>query len=167
MTGTIVPSTESETMNHIVPHRTEPEASFGSFVRSMAGTPTTSEGKDYKFWSDIARYTIDGETEVGICTVYAQPGVPVAELERHLHTPELLIPIDAPFVVPLMREGDPAPMAFRVDIGEAIVINTAVWHGASQPVGVKESSYFVIFRRGTPHDDVQKKRVDPFVLEVG
>ncbi len=142
-------------------------ARFGRVVAGAKGKPT-SQAADYKFWSDIADYAIDGETEIGICTVYRQKQSTIAGMERHLRTPEILIPIDAPFVLPLLLEGEPetSAKAFRVNIGEAVVIDPAVWHGACLPVGKKESSYFVIFRKMTPHEDVEKKPVAPFGIAV-
>ena len=38
--------------------------SFGKVVVGATGAPT-SQASDYKFWSDIMSYQIDGETEVG------------------------------------------------------------------------------------------------------
>jgi ureidoglycolate hydrolase len=141
-------------------------APFGSVVKAPAGSPA-SEGAGYRFWSDIAHYRIEGETEIGLCTVFDRPGTAIDTVERHMKTPEILIPIDAPFVVPLMIDGNESsgPEAFSVDPGEAIVISGGVWHGACLPVGKRESSYFVIFRRGTPGEDVQKKTVTPFTIE--
>jgi ureidoglycolate hydrolase len=68
-----------------------------------------------------------------------------------------------------LREGQPVQSAhaFRVEIGEAVVIDPGVWHGACLPVGRDVSSYFVIFRRGTPGEDVEKKQVEPFLVEPG
>nr|MBC8402031.1 hypothetical protein [Candidatus Neomarinimicrobiota bacterium] len=65
-------------------------ARFGKAVTSPTDA-TTSEGPDYKFWSDIASYSIKGETEIGICTVYAQAVAKIDGVERHLRTPEILI----------------------------------------------------------------------------
>jgi len=140
---------------------------FGKVVVQPKGKPT-SEGADYKFWSDIAHYQIDEETEIGICQVFLQTRNIVAGMERHLHTPEILIPIDAPFVVPLLLEGEKEEKAeaFRVDLGEAIVIHEGVWHGACLPVGQKKSSYFVIFRRKTPYGDVEKKSIRPIEIKI-
>jgi ureidoglycolate hydrolase len=106
-------------------------ASFGKVVVGTSGKPT-SQAADYKFWSDIMNYKIDGETEVGICTVYKQPSNSIYGMERHLHTPEILIPIDAPFILPLLNDrNDPNEAdAFIIDIGQAIAINEKVWHGA-------------------------------------
>ncbi len=133
---------------------------FGRVVKWPTAKPT-AEAKEFKFWSDIADYHIAGETEIGICTVYQQPKMELAGVERHLRTPEILIPIDAPFILPVLLEGQPdtAVEAFQVDLGEAVVVADAVWHGACLPVGKKEASYFVIFRKGTPFEDVEKKEI--------
>jgi ureidoglycolate hydrolase len=132
-------------------------ASFGKVVVGASGKPT-SQAADYKFWSDIMNYKIDDETEVGICTVYKQPSNSINGMERHLHTPEILIPIDAPFILPLLNDKNNPDEAdaFIVDIGQAIAINEKVWHGACIPFGKDECSYFVIFKRGTPNKDVEK-----------
>ena len=89
---------------------------FGKVVKSPKGEPT-AQAADFKFWSDIANYEIDGSTEIGICTVYKQPKNIINGMERHLETPEILIPIDAPFVLPLLKEGETEEQskAFQVD----------------------------------------------------
>lgn len=140
---------------------------FGSVVTSPVGKPT-SEAVDYKFWSDIADYKINGETEIGICTVYRQKENKIYGMERHLRTPEILIPIDGGFVLPLLLEGESENKAevFKVEIGEAVKINDAVWHGACFPADKNESSYFVIFRKGTPREDVEKKNISPLMISL-
>lgn len=147
---------------HVTP---ENFSAFGRVVVPPASKPT-SEAPDYKFWSDIADYDIEGETEIGICTVFRQRKSEISGMERHLRTPEILIPINGPFILPLLSEGaaDHDAQAFRVDLGEAVVIDRAVWHGTCLPVGKKASSYFVIFRKRTPHEDVEKKPVQPFEI---
>lgn len=138
---------------------------FGKVVKSPKGEPT-AQASDFKFWSDITNYEIDGSTEIGICTVYKQSKNIIAGMERHLLTPEILIPIDAPFVLPLLKDGESEEQVetFQVGIGEAVVIDKAVWHGACLPVGKEESSYFVIFRKGTPSEDVYKKEIKEIEL---
>ena len=138
---------------------------FGRVVKSQNGEPT-SQAEDYKFWSDIANYEITGETEIGICTVYKQNKDIINGMERHLETPEILIPIDAPFVLPLLKEGEENADAFLVNIGEAVVIDKGVWHGACLPVGKTESSYFVIFKKDTPNQDVYKKEIEEFEINI-
>ena len=140
---------------------------YGSVVTAPSANPT-SEAADYKFWSDLADFHINGETEIGICTVYRQPATTLTGMERHSDTPEILIPIDAPFVVPLLLPEDApdAIKAFRVEPGEVVIIAAGVWHGACLPVSVPESSCFVIFKRGTPHTDVAKQSFDPVEIQV-
>lgn len=140
--------------------------SYGTVVLKPQGRPT-SEGETYRFWSDIAHYDVDGSTEIGLCTVFARDGSPVTILERHRGTPEILIPIDAPFVLPVLAKGRDAGHleAFSVDCGEAVVINAGVWHGACIPVNTEESSYYVIFKRNTPYEDVEKREIQPVHIE--
>jgi ureidoglycolate hydrolase len=138
---------------------------FGKVVVGTSGNPT-SQAADYMFWSDIMNYKIDGETEIGICTVYKQPTNSINGMERHLNTPEILIPIDAPFILPLLNDKNkPEEVdAFIVDIGQAIAINEKVWHGACISFGQDECSYFVIFKRGTPHNDVEKTNLPEITI---
>ncbi|MEO8398551.1 MAG: ureidoglycolate lyase [Ignavibacteriaceae bacterium] len=140
---------------------------FGKVLAAAEGNPT-SQSQSYKFWSDIINYKIDGETEVGICNVYKQPENLIEEMERHLRTPEILIPIDAPFVLPLLstEAGSEKVEAFKVGVGQALKIDDAVWHGPCIPADKKECSYFVIFRRGTPQEDVEKKKIQKVKIEI-
>ncbi len=154
----------------ITPQRAETDnfSRYGSVVKLPACTPA-SQDKTYKFWSDIAHYNIDGETEIGLCTVYKQPETIIDGMERHLSTPEILIPVDGPFYLPLLRDGksEGKPEVFRIDIGEAVVVDPGIWHGACIPVGMYQCTYFVIFKRGTPVHDVQKKSFKPFEIVAG
>ncbi len=154
-------------MSTIKPHHITDSnfAPFGKIVTAPKAAPT-SQAADYKFWSDIAHYIVEGETEIGLCTVYAQPKQEISGVERHLRTPEILIPVDSPFVLPLFDDASGKTEAFRVNIGEAVVMNTGIWHGPCLPVGKNEATYFVIFRKGTPHEDVAKKSIDPVQILV-
>lgn len=133
---------------------------FGKVFKVPKGMPT-AESAEFRYWSDVTHYSIQGETEIGWCVVYRQPAMTVTGVERHVQTPEILIPVDAPFILPVLTDGDLDNKleAFKVDIGEAIVIREGVWHGACLPLGKKESSYFVIFRKGTPQEDVAKRAI--------
>ncbi|RPH93499.1 MAG: hypothetical protein EHM72_16270 [Calditrichaeota bacterium] len=153
-------------INPINPNQTE-FSRFGSIVIQPKDLPL-SQTEEYQYWSNIAHYHIDGDTEIGLCTVFRRSTPVIAEVERHLKTPEILIPIDAPFVLPLLREGEDEDkmQAFTVDIGQAVVIESGVWHSACFPVSKPQASYFVIFRQGTPHEDVYKKSIlSPILLQ--
>ena len=126
--------------------------------------PPLAEDNTFRYWSDAGRYGIEGEAEIGFCTVYEQEQNVVKWMERHARTPEVLIPIDAPFVLPVMSQGGNID-AFVVEPGEAAVIGKGVWHSAGKPVGDGEATYFVIFRRGTPQEDVTKMDIEPVAIE--
>lgn len=138
---------------------------YGKVVQPPTAAPTAADDT-FSFWSDVVSYHIEGDTEIGLCTVYRQAPARVTWMERHAQTPELLIPIDASFVLPVVKAGAPdsAVEVFRVNVGEAVVIGQGVWHSACHPVDTDEATYFVIFRRGTPHEDVEKKDVAGVVL---
>ncbi len=140
---------------------------YGEMVKLPQSRPT-SEGDTYVFWSDIANYQIDGKTEIGLCTVTAPANNILSGMERHLHTPEILIPVDAPFGVPLLREGDDDGklQVFRVNVGEAIVIHEGIWHGACIPLEKPKGTYFVIFKHQTPYEDVEKKAISRTAVNV-
>lgn len=136
---------------------------FGRVARPPTDDPLAAD-ETFKFWSDVAHFEIPGETEIGFCTVYGRSGR-VDWMERHDRTPELLVPIDGPFVLPVMTD-DGRLGAFRADPGTAVVIGQGVWHGACHPVESDETTYFVIFRRGTPQEDVTKQDIEPIHIET-
>lgn len=149
-------------MISIQPLTEEAFAPFGKAVIQPAGGATAAD-ETFSFWSDVASYGIDGETEVGYCTVYRGREDVVDWMERHDRTPEMLLPIGGPFVLPVMAN-DGAVQAFHVDVGQAVVIGDSVWHSACKPVGADEVTYFVVFRRGTPSEDVIKQTIDPVTI---
>ncbi|MBI2619836.1 MAG: ureidoglycolate lyase [Ignavibacteriales bacterium] len=143
--------------------------SFGKFgsVFKVPRSKPLAETDQFRYWSDIAEYKINGATEIGWCTVFRHTEPVVTGVERHLSTPEILIPVDAPFILPVMKEGEGVDTleAFRVNVGEAVIIGDGIWHAPCIPVGKRESSYFVIFRKGTPQEDVIKKEIPRVVVE--
>mgnify|MGYP001156589501 FL=1 len=142
-------------------------AKFGKVVALPREKPT-AEGDTFKFWANIANYRINGKTEIGLCTVTLPRGNRVNSLECHLHTPEILIPVDAPFALPLLIEGEPEEnlKIFRVNVGEAVVINPGVWHGACIPLEKSEATYFVIFRYQTSQKDIEKKSINDIEILI-
>ncbi|HEX7071734.1 MAG TPA: ureidoglycolate lyase, partial [Rhodothermales bacterium] len=133
-------------------------AAYGTVAQLGAEAPL-AQTSQFSFWSDHAAYRIEGETEIGFCTVRAPKDDAVDWMERHERTPEVLIPIDWPVVLPVMRE-DGTVEAFEMHPGEAVVIGQNVWHSACLPLGRREATYFVVFRRGTPHEDVVKQEIE-------
>lgn len=138
-------------------------APFGS-VAVLNDEVPLAEGPNFRYWSDKAAFEVDGDTEIGYCTVRKPVERVIDWMERHERTPEVLIPIDWPFILPVMRSNERVE-AFEVHPGEAVVIGRNVWHSACLPLGRTEATYFVIFRRGTPHDDVAKTDIEAVALD--
>ncbi|MBT8401531.1 MAG: ureidoglycolate lyase [Rhodothermia bacterium] len=148
------------------PITSERFAPFGKVVLSPSKAPT-AEGDTFKFWSDIAHFEIEGETEIGLCTVYRTEQGRVDWMERHHRTPEILVPIDSQFILPVMTNDEPPVIeAFTVNVGEAVVLRPGAWHSACIPADADRSTYFVIFRRGTPSTDVEKTSTEPTEVSV-
>jgi ureidoglycolate lyase len=137
-------------------------ARFGSVVPAPTQEPTAA-GNTFRYWSDLAHYRIEGETEIGLCTVYLQDAPRVTWMERHDKTPEFLIPADGPFLLPVMGDTGEVEI-FRVEPGEAVVVGAGVWHSACLPVEGASATYFVVFRRGTPREDVIKHDIEPVAV---
>ncbi|HET6568891.1 MAG TPA: ureidoglycolate lyase [Rhodothermales bacterium] len=146
---------------NVQPEPISPErfAAYGRVAKPPAGKPLV-EGPEFRYWSDAAHYHVEGDTEVGYCTVYRQPDGMVSWMERHDRTPEILIPVDRPFLLPVMGKDDRVEV-FQVEPGQAAIIGESVWHSACIPAEGGQATYFVIFRRGTPQEDVTKKDIAP------
>ncbi|HPC35364.1 MAG TPA: ureidoglycolate lyase [Candidatus Marinimicrobia bacterium] len=151
----------------IVPISPDNFAKFGKVV-SLPSEEPTAEGDTFKFWANIANYQINGKTEIGLCSVTLPRGNRINSLERHLHTPEILIPIDTPFALPVLIEEEPEENLeiFKVNVGEAVVINPGVWHGASIPLGKPQATYFVIFGYQTSLKDIEKKIINDIEIPI-
>ncbi|WP_420454353.1 ureidoglycolate lyase [Rubrivirga sp.] len=147
----------------VLPLTPERFAPYGS-VAQPPGSPPTAQGDAFRYWSDVARYAVEGETEVGYCIVTRQPTPAVDWVERHDRTPEVLVPIDRAVVLPVLGEG--ALEAFRVEPGEVVVIDAGVWHSACHPADGDAATYLVLFRRGTPAQDVTMRDLDPTPLSL-
>ena len=152
-------------MDPLVPRRAAPDsfARFGAVVSAPTAEPTAADAT-FRYWSDLAHFQIDGETEIGLCTVYRQSAPRVAWMERHDRTPEILVPTDGPFLLPVMDEGGEVEV-FRVEPGEAVVIAPGVWHSACLPADAEQATYLVVFRRGTPQEDVAKQDIAPLPVD--
>jgi ureidoglycolate hydrolase len=141
-----------------VPLSAEAFAPFGSVVAGPPGEPTAADAT-FSYWSDLLHFGVEGEVEVGLCTVYARASQDITWMERHRRTPELLVPADAPFLLPVMDAAGHVSV-FEVGVGQAVLIGAGVWHSACAPLpGTPSCTYFVQFRRGTPQEDVEKTTI--------
>lgn len=140
-------------------------APFGSVAVLPSSSPL-AESDEFRFWSDVTSYRVDGDTEIGFCEVFPHPENRVVWMERHERTPELLVAMDGDLVLPVMTSDEKQVRAFRFGPGQAVVIGQNVWHSACLPAGSNPARYFVIFRRGTPAEDVIKTDIAPVTVRL-
>jgi ureidoglycolate hydrolase len=139
---------------------------FGKVADTYTVLPLV-ETENLKFWTTIATYTVDGETEIALCHVKKSVDF-VGLLERHVKTPEILVPIKGDFILPVAPAGNLEDLteipeasgveAFLVRSNQAVVMEKGVWHTAPIPIG-KETSFFVIFKKETTKQDAVFKKL--------
>jgi len=151
-------------------------AKFGKVADSKIKPPLV-DAENLKFWTTIATYTVEGDTEIALCQVKNSTNS-VGMLERHIKTPEILVPIEGDFILPVapagnLQDTDEIPEAsgveaFLVHSDQAVVMEKGVWHTAPIPTG-KEISFFVIFRKETTKQDAVFKKLknDETVKVIG
>jgi ureidoglycolate hydrolase len=111
-------------------------------------------------WKVVANIPFSGEVEVGWLLLKQRP-MDVTQMEHHLNTPEMIIPLDSPFMVPVAPANEaaaalPNPQqieGFIVEPGQALVMDRSGWHWL--PFPTKETgSCLIIFSKDTPAHDL-------------
>lgn len=156
---------------------TTPEAfnRFGQIVQQPQQEPD-AEGPGWSWWAWVA--SLDGgETNYAVGFLDLEP----AELkfdwaERHMNTPEMVIPILGTcllYVAPAKHIDKPGQMpsleefqVFRLEPGQAVILNAGVWHGA--PMAEEQAAKaIVLLKAGTGEDDqyVQRFSDNPVFIQ--
>jgi ureidoglycolate lyase len=101
---------------------------------------------------------IDGSVSVGVLRAVKR-GFDFHEMERHVETPEMLVAVQGDVLVPVAPANHPAdaPAAEETEVfhlrqGEALIMNTGVWHWLPFPLQ-GEAVLLVVFKEGTPDND--------------
>jgi ureidoglycolate lyase len=136
-------------------------APYGSIVSKPDTSPTSKmEGLDY--WAGVSTLPdVQGPFDVGYAVLEPRPFVQ-DHFERHMRTPELLMPVDGDMIVVVGHADHPDEpgrlpakdryAAFKVPEGVAIIMKSGVWHWAPFPVD-SPLRMLVIYRSGTAQDD--------------
>lgn len=143
-------------------------APYGELV-SAEGLNATADMDAFAFWNDLSLGDFEGRATFGM--VRTKPGEMVAPmLERHLLTSETLIPLDEDIVLVLATpsEGNLPELdtacAFLVRRGNAITLKRGTWHYVPLVPKGAEARTMVVFRQGTPGEDLDAKNI---VDEIG
>jgi hypothetical protein len=85
----------------------------------------------------------------------------VSRMERHLHTPEILVAIDGDSVICLAPPQEPVAgklkdmRAVRVKTGQVFILDTGAWHWIPFPLAPQPARFLVIFKEKTGQNDLQ------------
>ncbi len=133
---------------------------FGTFVAAAEGAPFAA-GEAAAYREKVGVLDVGGgRVSVGVLRLKKRP-LDLHELERHLATPELLVAAegDVVFAVAPANQPEPSPEAgaveaFRLNQGEAVIMNPGVWHSLPFPLQ-GEATLLVVFKENTPAADFQ------------
>ena len=138
---------------------------FGQVVEASRAVRPTAENAVLSYWSGLARTQIHGDIEFGLMTVKSRDHV-VAEMERHVKTPELLVSlrddyllVAAPPTPPRARRAFPDAAKTRVFLvarDQAVILHKGTWHALPFPAG-REGLFLVAFRAGTAKSDLKER----------
>ncbi|MFP4611841.1 MAG: ureidoglycolate lyase [Spirochaetaceae bacterium] len=131
---------------------------YGTLIDN-SGTEPTADFTQFAFWNELAEDELSGTVAYGM--VQSKPeGLTATTLERHVHTTELLAPLDGDVILIMGKptSGDtPNPDAvgaFRLPQGKAFIFNKGTWHFA--PLAERHPVHnLIMFRKGTPDDDLE------------
>lgn len=144
---------------------------FGTYVAASEGTPIEAGGF-FSYKEKAGLMEIGGPVSVGVLKLVERP-LEFSELERHVATPEMLVALEGDVVFPLAPANAPhsapeagAIEAFRLNQGEAVIMEAGVWHGLPFPLH-GQAVLLVVFKEGTPdHDfDLQSAQGQRFEVE--
>jgi ureidoglycolate hydrolase len=140
---------------------------FGQFVCLPTHKPTI-EADIVKYWANLAGFEIPGTIDVGWVTMKKRPFI-LTQLERHLHTVEVVIPLDDAMVLPVAigrepfdyhSQPDPKDVrGFTLRPGQLVTFAPGVWHFGGFPLNKSEASFMVLTRRGTGDTDVSMQSI--------
>ncbi len=141
--------------------------SYGDFISSTGGEPAF-DSEVFSFWNDLALGEFDGTESFGmVLTKTGEMTAPM--LERHLQTTETLVPLQEEIVLVLAKpSADPREddwpdldtlAAFRIPTGTAVTLKKGTWHYIPLVPGKSPARTLVVFRQGTPAEDLEVRQL--------
>lgn len=135
---------------------------FGELVEVPEGMKPTIENAILSYWGGLAKARFHEEMEFGLFTAKAREH-DVAEMERHVKTPELLVGLTSDYVLIVAPRSAPKAgvarpvaakaRAFQVPRGKALLLARGTWHALPFPTE-SEGQFLVGFRNMTATRDL-------------
>ncbi|MGB5445342.1 MAG: ureidoglycolate lyase [Psychromonas sp.] len=141
---------------------------YGQLLELPTATPT-GETPILSYWKQQLPLDFNGgKGEIGYLVAKDHQGI-YAELEAHLETAEILIPLNCAIniavITPLCTSPTDKPdtskaEAFQISQGQPVLINKGVWHWLPQPAGDEDAHIAVIFADNTSEKDMIVAELD-------
>jgi ureidoglycolate hydrolase len=160
-----------------LPVRTLTPEAFEPFGRVLERPRRVEDaaGPGWSWWAETLLLESDGRPW-GIGYLDLQAADPRFDwAERHMHTPEAIVPIAGSclvYVAPPDHPEDPMRLppferfeVYRVPPGTGVVMDTGVWHGAPLADGGPARA-IVLIREGTGRDDVTLVRFEDMPVGI-
>lgn len=131
---------------------------MGRLIQKPLGRATICNQK-MQFWDSVGVFSTNDLISIGYLEV-KKTDFTFNEMERHIQTEELLIPVSGTSMVAMAEPNEPdinlpkKVKTFILDSSMAILIGKGVWHWVPFPLG-DSAAFLVIFRQGTPADDLE------------
>lgn len=119
----------------------------------------TFHSEIFSFWDAIASFPFRGEAGIGWFELTRRPFTG-NEVERHCLTPEALLCIQGSAVCFVGEPADPEHIdvqkfgAFCIEQEQGFIFSPGTWHAIPFPM-TEKTVFLVIFRKGTPQEDLQ------------
>ena len=158
---------------------TDTFAPFGTLVQQPKRA-TDANGPGWQWWDNLACFETP-DSMIAIGYLHLQPSQLAFDwAERHMYSQEMIIPLGGPcliYVAPALYPDEPAHMpgldqfrVFQLDQGQAVILDSGVWHGA--PVAVDQAiQVIVLLKQNTGETDKyyqsfsdRKVTISPVVL---
>lgn len=136
---------------------------------------TDAQGNGWSWWGEVATLPAE-ERPYAFGLLDLQPvTLRIDWAERHMHSQEVIIPLGGDcliYVAPAEFPDAPTHLpdfdqfhAFRVAVGQAVILHAGVWHGAPFAYGAP-SQALVLLLKGTAPDDIHLVRFEDTPLTI-
>jgi ureidoglycolate hydrolase len=143
---------------------------YGHVISTATGNPS-SVNNELTCWSKVSLLQVGKTASTTLLFCHRRRPV-VKKLERHVHSPEVLVPLDGDSVICVGkpssgRDAIRGIRAFYLRQGEAIAMHAGTWHYLPFPVKAKQCKLLVLFSSRTEESDLKFRDLPEEVRIIG
>lgn len=148
----------------VEPLTAEAFAPFGTVIE-VPKTGPDHFGEIFSMWQNLGDVSaLEGKGSIVYLVNKRRPFV-LDIMERHKQGIEVFFPVKGQSILAVAPPSEHVPgpeniRCFYIDGTKPYIINKDVWHWSTFPLG-DEAGFFLIFKKGLPHQDVEERRMDP------